>query len=91
MKPEKALKQIKILQDSIGSLVNEDVFAALCEARHALEKQVPMEPEEVIMENGDQTQTIDLCPMCGSADISEADEWTYCPVCGQKIDWGEDD
>ena len=83
MKPEKALKQIKILQDSIGSFANEDVFMALSEARHALEKQIGEKP---LLDIDDYVTR--YCPNCGSDGIYEEDE--YCSLCGQKIEWSED-
>lgn len=40
----------------------------------AIEKQIPKEP----LMHG-------ICPNCGI----DFDVWNYCPVCGQKIDWGK--
>ena len=92
MKPKKAMLILdRILKDKFEDLQIEDADMALRSGIEALYKQVPKKPNEVFFENGDQSQTLDLCPTCGSPEISEADEWTYCPVCGQKIDWSEDD
>lgn len=32
-----------------------------------------------------------LCPNCGSAHEVDDEKYDYCPNCGQKIDWREDD
>ena len=90
----KITKAIQILDHALKNgyeyLHTEDGDMAVRSAIEALSRQVPKKPDEVFFENGDQSQTIDICPTCGSTEISEADEWQYCPVCGQKIDWGEE-
>lgn len=89
MKIEKAIQILDYaLKNGCEYLNTEAGDMALISGIEALNRQVPKKPDEVFFENGDQSQTIDICPTCGSPEISEADEWTYCPVCGQKIDWG---
>lgn len=92
MKIEKAMLILDhALKNGYEYLHTEAGDMAVRSAIEALSRQVPKKPEEVFFENGDQSQTIDICPTCGSTEIYEDNEWTYCPVCGQKIDWSEDD
>ena len=51
-------------------------------------KEIPKKPIEKRIENGDQTQVFDVCPICGSPDIDK-ECGDYCPKCGQKILWEE--
>ena len=53
-------------------------------------KEIPKKPIEKRIENGDQTQVLDVCPICGSPDIDK-ECGDYCPKCGQKLDWEEKD
>lgn len=32
-----------------------------------------------------------ICPNCGSVYEVDYDDYNYCPVCGQRIDFGKDD
>lgn len=54
----------------------------------ALEKQIPKKPYDVDTE----CKTFD-CPACLSKLYADEDvrDCTYCCVCGQALDWGEED
>ena len=64
----------------------DDAINALKYAAKVVEKEVPKKPIEKRIENGDQTQVLDVCPVCRSPDI-DTECGNYCPKCGQKIDW----
>lgn len=49
----------------------------------ALEKQIPLKPQEVLLANGKGYE----CKNCGNElSVSEFDG-VYCHWCGQKLDW----
>ena len=98
MKPEEA---IKILQERIGltkkvwSNVPEiiEYREALELAVKALEKQIPMKPnnmETIFDFSGRYYTTKGNCPACNSEGLYKSD--FYCNKCGQRLDWsGKDD
>lgn len=88
MKPEEALKELSYDNTAYGDKCTHEVRMT---AIDALEKQIPKEPKYkkqlrdffgmVYVTKGD-------CPCCGKAEIySNAN---YCPDCGQKLDWSEE-
>ena len=96
MKPEEA---IKILQERIGltkkvwSNVPEiiEYREALELAVKALEKQIPMKPNNIksIFDfSGRYYTTEGNCPVCNREKLNKSD--FYCNKCGQKLDWGEE-
>ena len=54
---------------------------AVDEIYKLIEKETPLEPIN--------TGTEIWCKNCG--EVLDDDLWEYCPYCGQKIDWGNDD
>lgn len=69
----------------------EEFGEAVNVAIQALERQIPKKP--TYEGNGyapDGTFVWDewLCPCCKSRYEADYDDYTYCPNCGQKIDWG---
>lgn len=95
MKPEEA---IKILQERIGltkrvwSNVPEiiEYREALESAVKALEKQIPMTPNNmrtILDFSGRYYTTKGNCPVCNSEGLYKSD--FYCNKCGQKLDWEE--
>lgn len=95
MKPEEA---IKILQERIGltkrvwSNVPEiiEYREALESAVKALEKQIPMTPNNmrtILDFSGRYYTKKGNCPTCNSEGLHKAD--FYCNKCGQKLDWEE--
>jgi len=61
----------------------------------AIEKELKqLQKKEVGMKvlNNNDPYVIGICPMCGSRfEHYEDTEYTYCPGCGQKLDWGEEE
>lgn len=97
MKPEEA---IKILQERIGltkrvwSNVPEiiEYREALESAVKALEKQIPMTPNNmrIILDfSGRYYATKGNCPVCNSERLYKSD--FYCNKCGQRLDWSGKD
>lgn len=73
---------------------NEDVELAGI-AIEALEKQVPKKvKKEFVTVNGCITCfETDVCPVCGNdfyiEDLGQTMYYSFCPDCGQALDWGE--
>ena len=69
---------------------------AVCEidiAIKAIEKQIPAEPhfEGDGYWNGELVYDTWVCPNCGTDYEVETDKYNYCPECGQRIDWSEEE
>ena len=62
---------------------------ALNEIKKALEKQIPIKPFLVGdgYSNGKLVYDIWICPCCRTDYEIDYEEYMYCPVCGQKLDW----
>lgn len=91
MKIEKAIQILDhALKNGYEYLHTEDGDMAVRSAIEALSRQVPKKPNEILEYDIDLKQHASsyICPTCGSEFTAE---WFYCPVCGQKIDWSEDD
>ena len=76
MKPEEAIETIKIAIAEVEWNYPMDYTVAFEEAIMALEKQIPKKPINL------------TCPTCGFDKIDNS--WwvfTYCPKCGQLLDW----
>ena len=76
MKPEDAIEIIKVAIAEVEWNYPMDYTVAFEEAIMALEKQVPKKPIKL------------TCPTCGFDKIDNS--WwvfTYCPKCGQLLDW----
>lgn len=65
---------------------SEKTLLAVAHSRNcieAMEKQIPMKPQEVLLSNGKGYE----CSNCGNElSVSEYDG-VYCHWCGQKLDW----
>ena len=88
VKPEEALKELSYDSMAYGGKCTHEVRM---EAIKALEKQIPKEPKykkQLRDFFGVATVVKGDCPCCGKAEIySNAN---YCPDCGQKLDWSEE-
>ncbi len=56
----------------------------VCElAIDSLERQIPKKP--IVLRKFHDLR----CPVCKGYVETEVDEYRYCPTCGQRIDWSE--
>lgn len=72
-------------------------FAALNLAIRAIDKQIPKKvKKEFVTVNGCITCfETDVCPVCGNdfyiEDLGQTMYYSFCPSCGQALDWGVTD
>lgn len=90
MRPQKVSDILIRIIDEDWHVYTDDAINALQYAAKVVEKEIPKKPSEERFHNGDQTQVLDICPICGSPDIDK-ECGDYCPNCGQKISWEEKD
>lgn len=78
--PNKTKETIRKIEENGGDAIKavEEACIVACEA---LEKQIPKKP--IAVDDGSHE-----CPNCHDPEIYFDD---YCPTCGQKLKWGEDD
>ena len=62
---------------------NSPLTEALNLAIEALEKQISKKPIH--------NQDVFNCPKCSYQIVFDSHKGLYCDICGQKIDWGDDD
>lgn len=70
-----------------------DVITALDVARIALEKQIPKKPTydgDGYAPDGTFVWDEWICPCCGTRYEVDFDEHDFCPNCGQKLDWSDE-
>nr|DAM59224.1 MAG TPA: zinc-ribbon containing domain protein [Caudoviricetes sp.] len=87
MKPEEALKELSYDDTAYGGNCTYEVRM---EAIKALEKQIPMKPNNIksIFDfSGRYYTTKGNCPVCNREGLYKSD--FYCNRCGQKLDWGD--
>ena len=84
MTAKEALEYFKRRKEQIG--LSDRVQQAEDLAIKALEKQMPKKPYDIDTEY----KTFD-CPECLSKLYTddEMQDCSYCPVCGQRLEWGE--
>lgn len=95
MTPEEALEYILANwfdgNEDVKSVVGGDEETmAMKTAVEALEKQIPIKPNNVTVEK----YTVSYwCPKCGTKHINEwcSTEWKlpFCSICGQALDWSD--
>lgn len=97
MKPEEAIRELSEMQEGIKHhglkgqhywfrwirSQGKDIFTTSVEA---LEKQIPKKPN--IKELPDAFGRL-YWNVCGACDEEIESDYTYCPDCGQKINWEE--
>ena len=80
----------KILSQYAETKFQKEVFAKKIERNNiaikALEKQIPKKRDEMMGLFGDIEYN---CRACGQ--LIEKNYYAYCPTCGQKLDWGEEE
>ena len=75
---------IKWIEYDLDDATSEDYFKAHCMAIAALEKQIPRNP------NGNYDNL--KCNNGHFIPVScKNSRMKYCPMCGQKIDWSDED
>lgn len=85
---ELSLERCETFRFDCGNCDKCGVTIAYDMAIKALEKQIPKKPYDVDTER----KTFD-CPACLSKLYADEDvrDCTYCCVCGQALDWGEEE
>lgn len=88
MTPSEALKIIDKVHDypcpyGIGGKAWR--FIRIC-----IEKQVPKKPEYKPEKNGLITTNY-KCPNCGCRRLGHVSNTSFCPDCGQKLDWSDEE
>lgn len=87
MKPEEAIKRMKENRErrsATGYIIIRDL------AIEALEKQVAQKPYMESDGYADGAPVWEFyCPMCDYA--FEENKFNYCPECGQRISWGDEE
>lgn len=76
----------------------ENAYINMCSAEEmkiaieALEKQIPKKPDLIgdgYDDNGNLVYDTWTCPCCETQYELDYDDYKFCPECGQKIDWSE--
>lgn len=76
---------ISVIKTEIGQFIIDKKWKnALALAISALEKQIP---KKVRIENHPKYGRATFCPNCNRMDV---EFWSYCPDCGQAIDFRGD-
>lgn len=92
MTHEEVIRQLLELIDDRKSLIISDAehdkiylknIRALKKAMKQMQRQIPKKPKDKLYFYG----AIYLCPRCGRTNIEPSD--TFCPKCGQALDWSE--
>lgn len=98
MKPQEAIRIMKIALAEVEWEYPMDYAAAFETAIEALEKQVPKKPIKKKMATLNKTpnafswESTRCCPRCKSnlvVKIFGKHLEDYCPLCGQRIDWSD--
>lgn len=101
MKPEESIEILELPKEPLKSgthyhaipspkrISYTDYLNARKAAVEALEKQVPKKPqlESYGYSGGELVYDEWFCPKCGEGYEIDSDDYNYCPECGQKIDW----
>ncbi len=72
---------VKIIERE-SQKARRSVYPAYASAIYAMKKQTPRKPSHDI-----------FCPVCNEPSIIDGEygiRWNYCPNCGQKIDWRDE-
>lgn len=95
--PEDALKQLRESKDYMLWKYGredsglDDYFDMVETAEIALEKQVGKKPKFLHMLSDTLFKTRCDCGYVFTADINYAKNIKYCPYCGQKLDWSDEE
>lgn len=99
MTPDKVIRYINAYI-AVNKELDEDEKTAFKTAFEALEKQIPKKPKEILSSFNDNLYIL-YCPICGmnvgygnkriGTRVKLYDKHKYCGVCGQAINFGEED
>ena len=87
-------KEHKRLAEWIEELRSYQEIGTVEECREAVEKQKPKKPDyegDGYDDSGNIVYDTWICPCCGKRYEVDYDDYKYCPECGQKIDWSEEE
>lgn len=87
------IEAIQIAIQALEEIQQYQKIGTVKECREAEEKQNPKEPDYEGDGYWDGQLVYDtwICPCCGHHYEVDYDNYTYCPNCGQKIDWGDEE
>lgn len=93
MTESEAIKELRNIRPK-GGIIPQKRAEAIDIAIKSLNKQIPKSPTyegDGYAPDGTFVWDEWLCPHCGSRFEVDYDDYNYCPDCGQKIDWGEEE
>lgn len=88
-----ALKKLQMVMSSAADII-DNWKSDYEELKKIKERNIPQKPTlegDGYAPDGSFIWDTWLCPNCGSAHEVDDEKYDYCPNCGQKIDWREDD
>lgn len=88
MTAEKVISLLNRIIDEDGHLYTDDARTALFLSVDYIQKEIPMEPKAVYTVVKPIAITDFRCGFCAKV---VNNTYTYCPNCGQKIKWEEED
>ena len=67
------------------------IMPTLKAAKEAFKKQIPKKPIITIdgFFNGQPIYDTWGCPNCGKVNETDFEDYEYCPICGQALDWSD--
>lgn len=93
MTEKAAIEALKLINwKNVHSLYNwEEMMEVRDMAIKALEKQIPVTPNILGDGYADGEIVYDMynCPNCNKSYELDYEKYSYCPNCGQAIDWSE--
>lgn len=89
---DEAIENLEYLVSDSCTDTQFDYIEEIEIATKALEKQIPKKPnyEGDGYYNGQPVYDTWICPCCEEMYEVDYDEYDYCPNCGQKIDWSDE-
>ena len=94
MKESEAIREVRFNMSKIG--LSDKAAKRVVEARNmaikALEKQIPKKPIIKHINTSEEATEIEYtCPVCGTnfVELTPCKEW--CPYCGNKIYWSDEE
>lgn len=93
MTESEAIKELHKIRPR-GGIIPQKRAEALDVAIRALEKQIPKKPTyegDGYAPDGTFVWDEWICPCCETRYEVDYDDYDYCPNCGQKIDWSDEE